>query len=68
MQQSKEDGATVAIYYESRLAKLSLKDADLQQLNDDVDELTEDDERNDGNQGRGQEPGGTGLSDEDKSL
>ena len=29
MQQSKEDGATVAIYYESRLAKLSLKDADL---------------------------------------
>jgi type I restriction enzyme, R subunit len=44
MQQSKEDGATVAIYYESRLAKLSLKDADLQRLNDDVDELTEDDE------------------------
>ena len=50
MQQSKEDGATVAIYYESRLAKLSLKDADLQQLNDDVDELAEDEERNDGNQ------------------
>ncbi|MFN5348550.1 MAG: type I restriction endonuclease subunit R, partial [Polaromonas sp.] len=44
MQQSKEDGATVAIYYESRLAKLSLKDADLQQLDDDVDELAEDDE------------------------
>ncbi len=44
MQQSKEDGATVAIYYESRLAKLSLKDADLQQLDDEVDELTEDDE------------------------
>ncbi len=44
MQQSKEDGATVAIYYESRLAKLSLKDADLQRLNDDVDELAEDDE------------------------
>ncbi len=50
MQQSKEDGATVAIYYESRLAKLSLKDADLQQLDDDVDELTEEDERNDSNQ------------------
>ena len=50
MQQSKEDGATVAIYYESRLAKLSLKDADLQQLDDDVDELAEDEERNDGNQ------------------
>ncbi len=45
MQQSKEDGATVAIYYESRLAKLSLKDADLQQLDDDVDELAEDDEQ-----------------------
>ena len=44
MQQSKEDGATVAIYYESRLAKLSLKAADLQQLDDDVDELAEDDE------------------------
>ena len=44
MQQSKEDGATVAIYYESRLAKLSLKDADLQQLDDEVDELAEDDE------------------------
>ena len=50
MQQSKEDGATVAIYYESRLAKLSLKDADLRQLDDEVDELAEDDERNDGNQ------------------
>jgi type I restriction enzyme, R subunit len=44
MQQSKEDGATVAIYYESRLAKLSLKAADLQQLDDEVDELAEDDE------------------------
>jgi type I restriction enzyme R subunit len=29
MQQAKEDGATVAIYYESRLAKLKLKDEDL---------------------------------------
>jgi type I restriction enzyme, R subunit len=44
MQQSKEDGATVAIYYESRLAKLSLKEADLRQLDDEVDELAEDDE------------------------
>jgi type I restriction enzyme, R subunit len=44
MQQAKEDGATVAIYYESRLAKLSLKDADLLQLDDEVDELAEDDE------------------------
>jgi type I restriction enzyme R subunit len=44
MQQAKEDGATVAIYYESRLARLSLKDADLAQLDEDVDELAEDDE------------------------
>ncbi len=44
MQQAQEDGATVAIYYESRLAKLSLKDADLAQLDEDVDELAEDDE------------------------
>jgi len=44
MQQSKEDGATVAIYYESRLAKLSLKEADLAQIDEDVDELAEDDE------------------------
>ena len=29
MQQAKEDGATVAIYYESRLAKLGLKAEDL---------------------------------------
>jgi len=44
MQQAKEDGATVAIYYESRLAKLKLKEADLSQLDDEVDELTEDEE------------------------
>ena len=44
MQQSKEDGATVAIYYESRLAKLRLKDEELVGLDDEVDELTEDDE------------------------
>ena len=44
MQQAKEDGATVAIYYESRLAKLSLNEADLSQMDEDVDELAEDDE------------------------
>ncbi len=44
MQQSKEDGATVAIFYESRLAKLSLNAADLQQMDADVDELAEDEE------------------------
>ena len=44
MQQAKEDGATVAIYYESRLAKLSLKEADLAVLDEEVDELAEDEE------------------------
>ncbi|WP_215397072.1 type I restriction endonuclease subunit R [Rheinheimera oceanensis] len=44
MQQAKEDGATVAIYYESRLAKLSLKQDQLPQLDDEVDELAEDEE------------------------
>jgi type I restriction enzyme R subunit len=44
MQQAKEDGATVAIYYESRLAKLRLKDEDLSLLDDEVDELAEDEE------------------------
>ena len=44
MQQAREDGATVAIYYESRLAKLRLKEADLSELDEEVDELAEDEE------------------------
>jgi type I restriction enzyme R subunit len=44
MQQAKEDGATVAIYYESRLAKLSLKAEDLLLMDEEVDELAEDEE------------------------
>jgi type I restriction enzyme R subunit len=44
MQQAKEDGATVAIYFESRLAKLSLKADELTQIDDEVDELAEDEE------------------------
>ena len=44
MQQAKEDGATVAIYFESRLAKLSLKVEDLPQIDSEVDELAEDEE------------------------
>ncbi len=44
MQQAKEDGATVAIYYESRLAKLRLKDEDLPAIDEEVDELAEDEE------------------------
>jgi type I restriction enzyme R subunit len=44
MQQAKEDGATVAIYYESRLAKLGLKADELASIDDEVDELAEDEE------------------------
>ena len=44
MQQAKEDGATVAIYFESRLAKLSLKQEELPQIDDEVEELAEDEE------------------------
>ena len=44
MQQAQEDGATVAIYYESRLAKLGLNEGELDQLDDEVDELAEDEE------------------------
>lgn len=44
MQQAKEDGATVAIYFESRLAKLALKADELPQLDAEVDQLAEDEE------------------------
>ncbi len=44
MQQAREDGATVAIYYESRLAKLGLKADELATIDDEVDELAEDEE------------------------
>ncbi|MFG0828114.1 type I restriction endonuclease subunit R [Pseudomonas sp. CJQ_7] len=44
MQQATEDGATVAIYYESRLAKLSLKENELPAIDEQVDELAEDEE------------------------
>ena len=41
MQQAKEDGATVAIYFESRLAKLSLKADELPHIDAMVDELVD---------------------------
>ncbi len=44
MQQAKEDGATVAIYFESRLAKLALKADGLPHIDAEVDELAEDEE------------------------
>lgn len=46
MQQAKEDGATVAIYFESRLAKLALKSEEIPQIDAEVDELAEDEEEN----------------------
>jgi type I restriction enzyme R subunit len=44
MQQAKEDGATVGIYFESRLAKLKLNAEEMPFIDDEVDELAEDDE------------------------
>ena len=39
-----DDGATVPIYYESRLAKLNINEAEMETLNDEVDEVIEDEE------------------------
>ena len=44
MQQARDDGATVAIYYESRLAKLGLREESLDGIDDEIDELAEDEE------------------------
>lgn len=47
IQRAVEDGATVPIYYESRLAKLQLDDEEVKALDAEVDDLTEDEEAND---------------------
>jgi len=44
IEQAVKDGATVPIYYESRLISLELKEEDADALDDEVDELTEDEE------------------------
>ncbi len=44
IEQAVKDGATVPIYYESRLAKLELKEVDVALLDSEVDALTEDEE------------------------
>lgn len=44
VQQAVKDGATVPIYYESRLAKLELRDEETPHLDEEIDELTEDEE------------------------
>ena len=46
MIQANEDGATVPIFYESRLVKIDLIDAARKELDDLADELVEDDEEN----------------------
>jgi type I restriction enzyme R subunit len=44
IQDAVDDGATVPIYYESRLAKLDINQAQIEQLNEDVEEVFEDEE------------------------
>ena len=44
IQDAVDDGATVPIYYESRLAKLDINSADIEALNAEVDEVIEDEE------------------------
>lgn len=47
IQQAVEDGATVPIYYESRLARINLSETDRKVLDERVEEVTEDDELTD---------------------
>jgi type I restriction enzyme R subunit len=44
MKQSQIDGATVPIYYESRLARLHLNEEEVSRLNDEVEQVAEDEE------------------------
>ncbi len=44
IQDAVDDGATVPIYYESRLAKLDINQAEIEVLNDEVEEVIEDEE------------------------
>ena len=44
IQDAVDDGATVPIYYESRLARLNLNPAEMEQLNAEVEEVFEDEE------------------------
>ncbi|NOQ50789.1 MAG: HsdR family type I site-specific deoxyribonuclease [Desulfuromonadaceae bacterium] len=44
IQDAVDDGATVPIYYESRLAKLDINRAEIDELNKDVEEIIEDEE------------------------
>jgi type I restriction enzyme, R subunit len=44
IQDAVDDGATVPIYYESRLAKLDINQAEIERLSDEVEEIFEDEE------------------------
>jgi type I restriction enzyme R subunit len=44
IQDAVDDGATVPIYYESRLAKLDINQSQIEQLNEEVEEVIEDEE------------------------
>lgn len=44
MEQAQKDQATVPIFYESRLAKLNLREEETPRIDDEVEELTEDEE------------------------
>ena len=44
IQDAVDDGATVPIYYESRLAKLDINQAEIEVLNDEVEDIIEDEE------------------------
>jgi len=44
IQDAVDDGATVPIYYESRLAKLDIRQAEIEALNEEVDEVIEEEE------------------------
>ncbi|MEC8067257.1 MAG: type I restriction endonuclease subunit R [Pseudomonadota bacterium] len=44
IQDAEDDGATVPIYYESRLAKLDINREEIEELSDQVDEVIEDEE------------------------
>jgi type I restriction enzyme, R subunit len=44
IQDAVDDGATVPIYYESRLAKLDINRAEIEELNEEVEEVIEDEE------------------------
>ncbi len=47
IQDAVDDGATVPIYYESRLAKLDINAAAIESLNDEIEEIIEDEEERD---------------------